>query len=227
MNDMTGTAPAPLVVGTTGHRPNRLRITSQQLRRRLAHVLFALKQGAASAGSRPLAMSALAEGADRTFAEVALALNYDLTVVLPFPSAAYMTTFGKDADLTGYIDLLKRASTVRELPGTLGDRDAAYEAMGRTMVDASSVFVGVWDGQPSAGRGGTPEIMEYALHRQTPVVWIDASRDRQPRLLKQPAASGPRAVPLAKLASRAEVVTPKIFTRLSAARTVPSHGRSE
>ena len=113
------------------------------------------------------------------------------------------------------------------MPGMLGDRDAAYEAMGRKMVDASSVFIGVWDGQPSAGRGGTPEIIQYAVHRQTPVVWIDASRDRQPRLLKQPAASGQRAIPLGKLAGRAEPLTPKLIARLPAARTPTSHGRSQ
>jgi hypothetical protein len=44
-------------------------------------------------------------------------------------------------------------------------------------------LVAVWDGKPSAGRGGTPEIIEYALARTKPVAWVSAAADPAARVL--------------------------------------------
>lgn len=177
-----------LAVAVTGHRPNRLAIGVQQIARQLELVLHAMKRGAK--GRTPVAVSALAEGADRLFADAALALGYELHVCLPFTSADYETTFTDPAGHAEYHRLLGLARSTIELPGTLADSKAGYEAVGHAMVDASDIVVAVWDGKPSAGRGGTPEIIEHALGCGRPAVWVDAAYLRKPIILTAEEASG-------------------------------------
>ena len=163
-------------VGVTGHRPNRLAIGVARAEVRLTQALKALRRR--TTDGKPVAISALAEGSDRLFAELALKVGYDLVALLPFPSGVYETTFGDASATPGYRALLACAADVVELPGTLAERTAGYEAVGRLTVDRCDVLVAVWDGGLAAGRGGTPEIVRYALERGRPVVWIDAAHDR-------------------------------------------------
>lgn len=202
------------VVAITGHRPNRMHIGEAAVARRLCLVLAALRSG--SRGAKRVAVSALAEGSDRLFASAALDLGFELRALLPFPSAHYETTFGNAATTIVYRELLARAATITELPGALADSKAAYEAVGRATVEAADVLVTVWDGKGAAGRGGTPEIIEYALARRIPVIWIDAARLRLPLLIAAPTASGARVIPLAKLAGRARTLTRRRIEALGA-----------
>ena len=192
-------------VGITGHRPNRLAIGEARVARRLALVLAALRHG--SRGCRRIALSALAEGADRLFAVAAQGLGYKMHALLPFASAEYETTFGDGTTTPHYRALLEAAANREELPGPLSDSKRAYEVVGRLTVERSDILVAVWDGQPAAGRGGTPEIIEFAVARRIPVVWIDAGCDRRPRVLHQSLASGPSATTLAALAKRSPPVS--------------------
>lgn len=59
--------------------------------------------------------------------------------------------------------------------GALAERQAAYEACGRHVVDHSDALLAVWDGEPSAGRGGTGDIVAYARARQRPLIWVQAN----------------------------------------------------
>ena len=183
---MTKGGETRITVGFTGHRPNRLHIGEARVAARLREVLAGLRDGAqARNAAEPLiALSPLAEGSDRLFAEAALELGYGLRALLPFKSADYETTFSDATTTPVYRVLLARATQVNELPGSLSDTTAAYEAMGRAMVEASDILVAVWDGKPAAGRGGTPEIVEYAIERGRPVIWIDAATDRAPMRLR-------------------------------------------
>jgi hypothetical protein len=203
-----------LTVGITGHRPNRIHIGEARVARRLHDVLAALKRR--SDGAHCVAISALAEGADRLFAEAALDLGYRLEALLPFASRDYETTFSDDATLWNYRTLVLRAAHVAELPGSLSDTKAAYEAVGHAVVDRSSVTIAVWDGKPAAGRGGTPEMIEHALVHLKSVIWIDASCDRSPLLLQAPSTNAPMALPLATLAARAKPLTRGAIDRLAA-----------
>jgi hypothetical protein len=151
-----------------------------------------------------LDLSALAEGADRIFAEVALGLGYRLEVALPFARANYERTF-TDKDTTPiFRTILARAVSVMELGGALSDTKAAYEAAGRYIVDKSDILIAVWDGKPAAGRGGTSDIIAYAVHAHKPVVWIDAGKDDPPKLLPQPSTSGRSTDAVEYLAVRAK-----------------------
>jgi hypothetical protein len=174
-------------IAITGHRPNRMHVGVARIERQLFQVLRSLAKTARghAVPQVPIAISALAEGSDRLFAQAALKLRMPLRVLLPFKSADYETTFGDAATTQVYRDLLAKAESVQELPGTLADSTAGYEAVGRATVDTCDVLVAVWDGKPAAGRGGTPEIIGYALGTGRSVIWIDAANRRRPILLSR------------------------------------------
>ncbi|MEO1205104.1 MAG: hypothetical protein AAFV45_02120 [Pseudomonadota bacterium] len=200
-------------VAVTGHRPNRLTLGDDALRRKLQTVLRALRSGAD--GRAHVAVSALAEGADRMFAEAALTLGYTLHALLPFPRDAYETTFSDPSETPAYQALLARAQAIRELPFTLDDTKAAYEAVGQATVDTADILVAVWDGEPAAGRGGTPEIIGYARARGLPVIWVDARRLTLPRHITPPSCSGRNTIPLATAKSRAQPLTRRRIVKLA------------
>lgn len=178
---MMTSQPSPLTVAISGHRPNRLHIGLAETRRRIAWVLAVMQRG--SKDRKRIAVSALAEGSDRMFAEAALDCGFALKVLLPFASQDYETTFADASETPRYRSLLANAQSVSVLHASLADTKSAYEAAGRATVDAAAVLVAVWDGQPAAGRGGTPEIIEYAVKIGKPVVWIDAAQLRLPRVI--------------------------------------------
>jgi len=173
-------------LGITGHRPNRLHIGEARVASRLREAMVGLGDAVRSQNpAAPLiACSPLAEGSDRLFAELALELGYELHALLPFASADYESTFSDKSRVGEYRALLRRAARVTELEGSLADTKSAYEAVGRAMVDHSDLLIAVWDGRPAAARGGTPEIIAYALARERPVIWIDAARDGTPQRLR-------------------------------------------
>ena len=200
-------------IGFTGHRPNRLRIGKERVAARLREVLGLCKAAAIGrdAAEPLIALSSLAEGSDRLFAEEALGLEIRLEALLPFSSADYERTFGDAGTIPQYRSLLSRASSVEELQGSLTATKAAYEAVGCAMVERSDILVAVWDGEPAAGRGGTPEIISYALEQRRPVILIDAAKDARPRLL--PAGRGLKPDPIA-LRSRARLLEQDAIVRL-------------
>ena len=163
-------------IGFSGHRPNRLHIGPERVKARLGDAL-ALVRGEAAA-MPAIAMSALAEGSDRLFAEAAFDLGFQLQAVLPMPVAEYETTFEDTSTTEVFRRLLERSSETRILDGSLADSKAAYETLGRAMVAGCDILMCVWDGKPAAGRGGTPDVIEYALTCGRRVIWIDAANDR-------------------------------------------------
>lgn len=195
-------------VAVTGHRPNRLHIGVAPVVRRLRWVLSVLRHRVREAGlAQPRAVSALAEGADRLFATAALDLGYALEALLPFPSKDYVKTFSDPGTTDAYRTLLDRASHIEVLDGSLSDSKAAYEAVGRATVDAADVLLTVWDGKGAAGRGGTPDIIAYAIALRRPVVWIDAATVRRPLLLIAPMDPAAPAFELDAIAANAQPLT--------------------
>jgi hypothetical protein len=208
-----------MIIGISGHRPNRLQLGIPQTTTQLRVVLTAVRKGVLRVVPtvRLTALSALAEGSDRIFAQTALSLGYGLDVLLPFTSADYETTFSDVSETPVYRDLLAKADSVTVHPGSLADSTAAYEAIGRQTVEGCDILVAVWDGKPAAGRGGTPEIIQYALDRGRPVIWIDAAKNRPPVLLKAPPGTGLSPVPLEALALTAPSLRPSEIEKLAAA----------
>ncbi|MGI8560856.1 MAG: hypothetical protein ACR2J7_05350 [Luteimonas sp.] len=183
-----------LTVGVTGHRPPRLddpRLaalggTLQALLARLAsttqqvhdahHGLFA-----ADAPCLRL-VTALAEGADCLSAGVALEAGWRVDACLPFEAAEYEADFPDGPSRGRYHDLLARASSVFALPGRRETANAAYETVGRLVIDQSDLLLAIWDGDQARGRGGTAQVVAEAVARHIPVIHVDV-RGLQPPVL--------------------------------------------
>jgi hypothetical protein len=67
----------------------------------------------------------------------------------------------------------------------------AYEEAGLAMLDRSDLLVAIWDGGESGGRGGTREVIDEALRRAKPVLWVNT-------VAAEPAAQwdGAKAMPM-------------------------------
>ena len=97
-----------------------------------------------------------------------------LAVVLPFAQDDYLTDFVTPESKAEFLELLGRAAHVQVAPPSQS-REEGYELAGRLIVHASDAMIAVWDGEPSRGRGGTAEIVDYAREMAVPVYWIATS----------------------------------------------------
>lgn len=145
--------------------------------------LFDLQAGPANPKRRGSlrVISALAEGADQWAADEARKLDYELQSPLPFPREEYEKDFSDPAVVTEFRRLLGQATSVMELDGRVdvdkaGIRkpsSAAYEAVGRAVLNQTDLLLAIWDGQAAQGRGGTGAVVVEALQRGIPVVWVN------------------------------------------------------
>lgn len=222
-----------LRIGVTGHRPGSSLPESElgRVRAQVAELLARAAQAVRSmheqfrfayADEPPLlvAVSALAEGGDRIFAEEALRAGWQLDAVLPFVREDYEQDFATPKSRAGFADLVERARAVFEIDNAAsdGDRSAAYETAGLVMLDHADLVVAIWDGGSSGGRGGTREIMDEALRRNVPIVWISSDVDQPPARWERPTsvpvaanAAGGKADMLSALISKA--LAPPTSTR--------------
>jgi hypothetical protein len=184
--------PRPRLVlrfGITGHRPGCSLLPGDIERIRtdiatfLAHAADALDTArlhhrAVFSEEAPLlvAISALAEGSDRLFAKEALRAGWPLEAILPLKRDDYEQDFATPESKAEFRDLLGRARAVFELegPATGPDRSVDYETAGTVMLDHCDLLATIWDGRESAGRGGTREIVDGAVRREMPVIWVNS-----------------------------------------------------
>ena len=162
-------------VGVVGHRPDRLPTDEDglaALRERISTVLEAARQAVATfqaqspdarfyAPEPPLmrAISPLADGSDRIFAEEAMGLGYGLCCPMPFHQEEYEKDLTPES-LTHFRALLEQARqgaglTTFELDGerTEDGSGGAYGAAGRVVLNQSDLLVVVWDGMEAHGAG--------------------------------------------------------------------------
>jgi hypothetical protein len=193
-------APLAFRVGVVGHRPDRLKTDKlDELTATIRLILSTVKDEMQKlqrdcrdiydgAGLGLKAVSPLAEGTDRIFAEQALHLCFELCSILPFPKAEFENDFvpprALEADsLTRFRNLLDSATTRFELDGTRAEEAEAYGAGGRVVLNQSDLLIVVWDGLREHKPGGTEEIFDEARGRGMTVVWIDAHEPQKWRLL--------------------------------------------
>lgn len=167
-------------VGVTGHRSfadaqgvaERLRLSLDDLRRLASHE-------AGGVPARLEVLSALAEGADRLVAEVALSRpDNTLVAVLPLAREDYLDDFPTAKSRREFEDLLAASRAVETMPPA-ATREAAYEQAGRWIVEHSDTLVALWDRDPARGQGGTAEIVTYAAERGVPILWVRTERPRR------------------------------------------------
>ena len=178
--------PACISFGLTGHRPDRLgRENLANVRLMLDRLLAAIE--AQFSHHPPCAfrlVTALAEGADAIGAEVAIARGWQLDLILPFFRDEYAEDFAAGVPRDEFERDLAQARSVLELDGRAGvrDRDLAYERAGRVMLAQSDVLIAVWDGGPSRGRGGAPQVIAEAVLEGVAVIHLHPD-DRHPAQL--------------------------------------------
>jgi hypothetical protein len=161
-----------LRIGVTGHRALR---DPAAVRDRVDSRLNEL-----CAGQDPVTVvSALAEGADRLVVDqVLLRPHAVLEVILPVAAADYLADFADTDSARAFAGYVGAARSVVVAPGPSEPRDGAYERAGRAIADSVDVLLALWDGAPGAGRGGTAEIVDYALRRGVRVEIVPTERPR-------------------------------------------------
>jgi hypothetical protein len=150
-------------------------------------------------------VSSLARGADRIVARKVLERgDARLEVVTPFDVDEYRTDFHETpTDLSEFEELWKKSSKQRELhgqPAPKTARDDSYLRAGEHVVEVCEIMIAVWDGKPPNGRGGTADVVRYALQRERVVLWIDKENPgAPPRVLQSVEGSEELTVTSAEL----------------------------
>lgn len=115
-----------------------------------------------------IAVTSLAVGADQLLARQVLERGGMIHAVLPF--ADIERSFSPD-HVPAYRELARQSAVeVLDTPGT--DEDA-YLAAGRRVVELSDILLAVWNGKPAKGKGGTADVVAYAIRRGVPLIHID------------------------------------------------------
>jgi hypothetical protein len=178
---------APLVIGITGHRDVREE-DRKALEHKLKEVFLKLHE---DYGASPLVLvTALAEGADRLAAEVALSLQPQvkvrLVVPIPMPIELYELDFDSLPVLSTSLAavamsrssreefhaLLAKAESKFELELAEGNsyetiarpgpaRDRQYELVGKYIAQQSQILIALWDGVDSERVGGTASVVNF------------------------------------------------------------------
>lgn len=159
----------PITVGITGHRDIK---NSDKIIEILREQMQAVQQ---QFPDTPLyALSALAEGADRFFADQALSMQgWELHVILPMQPEIYQEDFIDDASKAEF----KRFCTAAQsctivhpvVPGSEEQikqqgglhRDLQYAKAGIFMARRSHILMAIWDGEQPRGLGGTAQIIQF------------------------------------------------------------------
>jgi hypothetical protein len=115
-----------------------------------------------------IGVTSLAVGADQLLARLVLERGGMIHAVLPF--ADIERSFSLE-DVRAYRELVKRATV--EVLDTPGADEDAYLAAGRRVVDLSDIVLAVWNGMPAKGKGGTADVVAYAMRCGVPLLYID------------------------------------------------------
>jgi hypothetical protein len=162
--------PLPLIVGVTGHRD--LRTEDMPRLVELADAEFSLLRTLYP--STPLTLlSALADGADRLVARLAIESGMRLAVVLPMPVELYETDFD-DESKEEFHTLLAKADYWTELPIVRGltredirehgfNREQQYAQAGAYLAAHSAILIALWDGVELNKVGGTSHVVRFKL----------------------------------------------------------------
>jgi hypothetical protein len=171
IEEATSHRPLPLVIGITGHRDLReqdrpvlsesLRTIFRELREQYPHTPFLL-------------ITALAEGADRLAAEIALEFDSEMIVPLPFRRELYEADFETAQSRAEFDSLLDRTNYWFELPLMEGfaeedileygrPRDMHYAQCGAYIALRSQILIALWNGEFSKLVGGTAHVVQFKL----------------------------------------------------------------
>jgi len=131
-------------------------------------VASAMREQLAGIAPPLIAVTSLAIGADQLLARLVIERGGKIYAVLPFGDIE--RSFSPE-NLPCYRELAKMATVeVLDTPGT--DEDA-YLAAGHRVVDLSDIVIAVWNGKAARGKGGTADVVAYAICRGVALIHID------------------------------------------------------
>jgi hypothetical protein len=165
---MSDAAAIPLfhVVGFSGHRQ-----ISDPLAAGRA-IRAALDSLRAEVAGEWIGLSSVAAGGDQAFVRQIGMLGMSWHAILPLPRAEFCKDFSP-GDWAEAEQQLAGAEHLRIIQRNAA-RDDAYLDCGLETVDGADVLMSVWDGQPAHGKGGTADVVAYALSIGKPVLIIDS-----------------------------------------------------
>jgi len=168
--------PARVVIGVTGHRKLE---NEPWVVKEVHRIIERIKQLIPPLKNTPLVfsiLSPLAEGADRLVArEVLKVSGSQLEAILPLERDDYLEDFELLESKTEFEEFLSKARHIKRLPPQKS-RTEVYAQVGRYVVDHCDVLIALWNGKPSAGQGGTAEIVRYARKKKCPLFWINTDK---------------------------------------------------
>jgi hypothetical protein len=165
--------PVPLVIGVSGHRDLRPG-DIDDLTKKVHQIFSDLRERYPATPF--ILLSALAEGADRLVARVALEPHNRtrLVVPLPMPQSLYEADFDSATSLEDFRGLLAQADYSFEIalpegvsqdvvaqPGPT--RDHQYELQAKYLARRSQILIALWDGVDSGKTGGTSEVIKFQI----------------------------------------------------------------
>lgn len=173
--------PLSIKIGITGHR--KIKNPDEVKAKIEASINQILKDNQTN---EFIAYTALAYGADTLFAQVAKEkYNAPIKAVIPFQKEEYEKDFDKPEFLTEFnkwYDELK-PEELTQLKLIKDDekkndenRNDAYEAVGKHIVEKCDVMLAVWNGQPAGGKGGTTDIIDECLKKESLCILFLLSR---------------------------------------------------
>ena len=148
-------------IGVTGHQ--------NIPKNALPYITSGIEEVVNPASYELIGISSLADGADQLFAENVLKSGGKLHVIVP--CERYESTFEDRGSLKRFNEYLDNADKIETLAYTHPSEEAFLDA-GKRVADLSQLLVAVWDGREARGKGGTADIVNYALENDIDVVII-------------------------------------------------------
>ncbi|MGA9365988.1 MAG: hypothetical protein WBV35_00875, partial [Steroidobacteraceae bacterium] len=160
----------PIVIGVTGHRHLRA-ADVPKYREHVCELFTDLRRRYPSTPLR--IVTALAEGADRLVAEVALEGGHELLVPLPLEPADYEHDFPETgAEFHAILSrvppeqmfvLPRDEDSDPDLPTPQDQREKRYRAVGVFIAQQTHLLLALWDGKPADSNAGTAAVVHMKL----------------------------------------------------------------
>ena len=167
--------PVQIVIGVTGHRKLRNECFIAEQVQKIGVKIKETIPGSTNSPVEFRILSPLAEGADRLVARELLKVSgSQLKVVLPLEKDEYLKDFAQGESREDFNKLLESATSVIQ-PVSNSKRPDAYMAIGRYIVDHCDVLIAIWDGNTANDKGGTADVVDYALEKKCPLFWIHSN----------------------------------------------------